>query len=375
MVIPRRAGIVEMFLARGPVPHYREIVNISGPIMSALVNEFGTKEVIRRFSNPLWFNCYACAVGFEWQYSGMGTVPLMAAKEALEKENIGIKIVGGKGRESKVIEKIPNVGDELGLSTKKIDFLSYASRLTCKADSVEIQDAHQLYFHCMIIDEKGNFTTINQKMSISQGTARRFHWELNPRQFVEEPHSGSFGHAQDVVLDLSSRKSRECRKTISDIVVEERPEKVHQMLLTLDRKEGQTKIIDWMAEEGIKIVKIPAHLQIPRKINIEALRIAHELNERDFEKILSIKGIGPATVRGLVYLSDLIYGTESSWKDPIRYTYAYGTKAGIPYFVEKTAMRESAAVLRTAIEEAKLGRDEKLNAIKRLRNFLATSLK
>lgn len=367
---PQRTGIVEMFLARGPVPHYREIVALSGPIMAALIDEFGTREVIRRFSSPLWLNCYACAVGFEWQYSGMTTVPIKATKEALEKESIGIKIVGGKGKESKAIEQIPKVGEELGLSTQKINALSYASKLTCKADSTEIQDGHQLYFHSMIIDERGNFATINQKMNISEGTVRRFHWEPNPKQFVEEPHSGSLGHAQSAVMNLSSKKSRECRKTICDIVVDERPEKIQQMLVTLDRREGQAKIIDWMAEEGIKVVKIPPHLQIPRKVSLEALRAAHELAEKDFEKILGVKGIGPATVRGLAYLSDLIYGTQSSWVDPIKYTFAYGTKAGVPWYVEKAAMRETAQVLRTAIEEAKLGNKEKLRAIKRLRHFL-----
>jgi hypothetical protein len=366
-----RTGVVKYRLASGPVPHYKEIVKLAGPIISVLINEFGTKKVIEKFSDPLWFHCFACTVGFEWQFSGMGTVPLMALKEALEKENVGIKVIGGKGKESKAINEIPKIAEELNLQTNLLEQLKKASILTCKVDTCELQDNHSLYFHCMIIDEKGNYTTINQKMNVKLRTARRFHWISNPKQFVEEPHYSLLGEEQKIVLDLTSKESRECRKTIVDLVCDTKPEKIQKTILSLSREKGQSQLIDFIHNSSnIKIVKLPYFMKIPKRINLEALKIAHELAERDFESLLGVKGIGPSTIRGLAYISSLIYGNSASFKDPIRYTYAFGTKAKIPYPVDKVAMREAAEILKSAVENAKIGKREQLEAIKRLKDFL-----
>ncbi|MEM5766500.1 MAG: DUF763 domain-containing protein [Candidatus Aenigmatarchaeota archaeon] len=365
-----RTGIVELRLASGPIPHYKEIVELSGSIIEILVNEFGTEYTIRRFSDPLWFNCFACTVGFEWQFSGMSTVPLKALKEFLDKENLGIKIVGGKGKESKAIDEISNKGDKLNLKTKEIEEISEASILSCKVDSCEIQDNHHLYFHSILIDEKGNYTTINQKMNVSQGTVRRFHWVVNPSQFVEEPYSGTIGNRQGISLDLSSKSSKECRETIVDIVRDEMPEKICKTILTLDEFSNQKRIIDFLGEKGVKVVRLPYYLKIPRKLNLDALRIAHELASKNFQEILGIEGIGPATIRGLAYISKLIYGAPLSFNDPVKYTFAFGTKASVPYPVNKQAMRESAKILRDVIIQAKLENREKVDALKRLNSFL-----
>jgi len=363
----KRTGMVELRLAAGPVPHYKEIVKLSGPLIATLVNEFGTKEVIKRFSDPLWMNCYACTVGFEWQYSGMTTVPLLALKEALERENLGIKVVGGKGKKSKAINEIPKIGEELNLTTKDIEQTCYASKMTCKVDTCELQDNHQLYFHSILIDEKGNYVTINQKMNVLKGTVRRFHWISNPKQFAEEPYAGAVGDQQKIVLDLTSRDSRECRNTIADIVQDTEPKNLQKTILSLSREIGQTKIVDFL---GLKIVRMPFYLQIPKKISLEALKNAHELTESNFESLLGIKGLGPATIRGLAYVSNLIYGISNSFKDPIKYTYSFGTKANIPYPVNKKAMIEVSEILKSAINQAKTGNREKIHAIRRLKDFI-----
>jgi hypothetical protein len=366
----KRTGIAELRLAAGPVPHYREIVKISGPILAILVDEFGQKEVLKRFSDPIWLNCYSCAVGFEWQFSGMTTVPLKAAKEALEKENIGLKIVGGKGKESKATEQIVKIGNEFGFSTSKIEDLQKASKLTCKVDSCELQDGHQLYFHTMLIDEKGHYTTINQKMSIARQTVRRFHWTMDPKEFVEEPYSSIIGYQQKVVLDLTSKMSKECRQTLLDYTADTKYEKIQQTILMLSKSQIQTNLLNFLKQENIKVIKLPYYLQIPKKLNIEALKIANELKTKNFQDFLLIKGMGPATIRGLAYISNLIFGAKSSFKDPVKYTYAFGTKAGVPYMVDKAAMAEVADILKTALEESKLDKKEKMAAIKRLSRFV-----
>ena len=75
-------------------------------------------------------------------------------------------------------------------------------------------------------------------------------------------------------------------------------------------------------------------------------------------------------MRGLALISELIYGEKPSWKDPVKYSFAYGGKDGVPYPVDRKAMDESIQILRRAVEDAKLGDKEKLNALNRLRVFI-----
>nr|NIO22932.1 DUF763 domain-containing protein [Candidatus Aenigmarchaeota archaeon]NIQ17390.1 DUF763 domain-containing protein [Candidatus Aenigmarchaeota archaeon]NIS73308.1 DUF763 domain-containing protein [Candidatus Aenigmarchaeota archaeon] len=80
--------------------------------------------------------------------------------------------------------------------------------------------------------------------------------------------------------------------------------------------------------------------------------------------------IGPKTIRALALTSKLIYGSEPSWKDPVKFSFAVGGKDGTPYPVDKLTYDEENEILRNAIENAKLGNKEKLQAIRRLENFI-----
>ncbi|MEM4505559.1 MAG: DUF763 domain-containing protein, partial [Candidatus Bathyarchaeia archaeon] len=84
----------------------------------------------------------------------------------------------------------------------------------------------------------------------------------------------------------------------------------------------------------------------------------------------SFKGVGAATVRGLALIAELIYGEKPSWRDPVKFSFAYGGKDGVPYPVNKRAMDESIQILRKAVEEAKIGDRDKLRAINRLRALI-----
>lgn len=351
-----RKGFAELRLASGPVPHYKEIVAITKPIIEILIEEFGTEEVIKRFSDAAWFHCYACLVGFEWNYSGMTTVTIKALKDALKNSNLPLKVFGGKGEESKAIYEIEK--EEI----KNKEELKKASILSCKVDSAELQDGYNLYFHSIIADEKGNFTIINQKMSIEKQMVRRFHWIENPKVFEEEPHSFSIGKKEDFVINLLSKDSREARKTILDIVKDYSAEKLEKTFLMLDKR--NCKLTDFIEMKNLEIIKLPYYFRFPKKIDKKAYEIAR--NAESFEEFLMQKGIGKELVRGLAYVANIIYGSKISWKDPIKFTYAHGTKAGKPYFVDKERMLREAEILRQAVEEAKIGNREKLNALRRL---------
>jgi hypothetical protein len=80
--------------------------------------------------------------------------------------------------------------------------------------------------------------------------------------------------------------------------------------------------------------------------------------------------VGPATVRGLALVAELMYGEEPSWEDPVKFSFAYGGKDGVPFPVERKAMDESIQILKKAVEEAKIGDKEKLQSIQRLRRYI-----
>ena len=359
----KRIGDVKLRLAKGPVPHYKEIKELSKSLIQILEHEFGTKEVIHRFSNPLWFNSFACFVGFEWNYSGMTTVTLRAIKEALNEIDTGLYAVGGKGEEARVTRQI----DILEVRDKIKKELKKASILSAKVDNNLLQDGHSLYFHFVLFDNNGNYTIINQKMSIELKTVRRFHW-LESKDFINEDRDSIGTKTQ--VLDLSGSKNKETRDSIIDLVHEKTPDTLKKYIIRLSKETSNT-ILKYMHSENESFMKVyaqlPYYLKIPSRLYINALELAKTVE--NFEDLLFVKGLGPGLLRALAYASHLIYGTELSWEDPIKYTFAHGTKAGRPYYVQRKLMLEEADLLKNAVEEAKVGKYWKLRALRKIKEL------
>jgi hypothetical protein len=88
-----------------------------------------------------------------------------------------------------------------------------------------------------------------------------------------------------------------------------------------------------------------------------------------FEQLLGIKGVGPKSLRALSLISELIHGIKPSFKDPTRFSFAHGGKDGHPYPVDRKVYDQTIEVLKVAIEKAKLGDREKIDAIGRLNHF------
>jgi hypothetical protein len=53
-------------------------------------------------------------------------------------------------------------------------------------------------------------------------------------------------------------------------------------------------------------------------------------------------------------------------RDPARFSFAHGGKDGHPYPVDRSTYDRSIEALRVAVERAKLGQREKLEALRRL---------
>ena len=336
-------------LHHGKAPSWltSRMAELASHIFAILSEEHPPEWILKKIADPLWFQGLACLLGYDWHSSGTTTVLCGVLKSI----NIpSISVTGGKGKTSrKTPDEILKNGEKMNLSSQKIDSLIHASKMTAKVDNCLVQDNHQLYHHCMFFSESGSWTVIQQGMNPHTRYARRYQW-YNPSQFVEEPHQGITG-VKTKTMDLTSRESRECRK-ISVDVARENPMRirryVHNNQQTLDNYVGVQSFV------------------MPKNINWKALRQAYEIQPQNYQELLTIKGMGPKTLRGLAFVSEFTFGEPPSYKDPVKFSFAFGGKDGVPFPVEREAMDEVISILKQAVEESKLGKKDRIELLKRI---------
>jgi len=344
----RRVGISDLPLHGGRCPPwlFKRMKRLSGLISEVIIYEYGTDEFLRRIANPFFFQSFGCVLGFDWHSSGVTTTTLGALKESLDPEKHGIAILGGKGGTSrKTPDEIERMSQVFPLTENETEFLKYASRVSAKVDSSAVQDGYQLYHHNFLLSERGNFAVIQQGMNENNRYARRYHWLSEEIQsFVDEPHTAICCDHRGKTLNMVSVENEDSRKVSVDLV-----------------KDSLGEIR--------KYLMMGRHHWIEKRVFSKLLDLK-EFQPRDYEEILAFHGVGPKTIRALALTSKLIYGTELSWKDPVKFSFARGGKDGTPYPVDRKTYDEGNEILREAIGNARLGSREKLHAIRRLESFI-----
>ncbi|MGB9959989.1 MAG: DUF763 domain-containing protein [Candidatus Bathyarchaeales archaeon] len=371
----QRTGVAKLPLHDGKAPRWLVVrmQKLAKEIVTIIVDEYGSGEFLRRLSDPFWFQALGCVLGYDWHSSGVTTVVTGVLKQAIVPQEHGLAVCGGKSKVSRQTPlEITCLGEEFGFSDAKIESLRYASKMSAKVDNTAIQAGYQLYHHAFFVDEKGEWTVVQQGMCPQDRTARRYHWlSENVKNFVVEPHNAIVGESRrEIALDMTSRESEGCRKASVDLACEP-PRKVMRLIMSV-RPAHQKSLEEWLpktAQTRWKDYPLDV-LSMPANINWKALQQVYEFRPRTYEELLSFKGVGAATVRGLALIAELIYGEKPSWKDPVKYSFAYGGKDGVPYPVNRKAMDESIQILRRAVEDAKLGDKERLKALNRLRVFV-----
>ncbi|MGD0328838.1 MAG: DUF763 domain-containing protein [Nitrososphaeria archaeon] len=371
MNVLRKSGIADLPLHGGRCPRwlFPKMVKLSKEISETIILEFGKEEFLRRISDPFFFQSFGCAVGFDWHSSGLTTTLTGALKEAISVEEHGIAVCGGKGRMSKkTLDELDEAGQIFSFSSDRIERLKYTSKIVAKVDNTAIQSGYQLYHHVFFVDEKGKWAVVQQGMNPANGYARRYHWLSDEvKSFVVEPHSAIVGdNVEKKVLNLTSVKSTETQKTITD-VSREKPHKIQNMLQELHDRSCIT-LLDWINPSTKKLEA--DHLVMPRNIDWEAVRQLYDKQPENFEEVLMTNGVGPNTLRALALISNLIYGTEIDWKDPIKYSFSVGGKDGVPFPIDRQAYSNSTKFLKEAIENARIGKDEQVKALRRLGNLV-----
>jgi hypothetical protein len=318
-------------------------------VTEAVAEEYGEKEFLQRISNPFFFQSLGCALGFDWHSSGVTTTVCGALKEGLKESDCGIKVLGGKGGASrKTPQEINEEGQRLGFGEQQINKLIYSSKMSAKVDSALVQDGYQLYQHSFFLSREGEWAVVQQGMNEENRMARRYHWlGMEVKNFVVEPQKAVCCNEKGgMVLNMVAREGEEARRAGVDLV-----------------KEGPEKL------QKYSELRMPKGHLINKR-NYAALNNAQEFNPKNYEELVALQGIGPKTVRALALLSELVYGTELSWRDPAKYCFAHGGKDGTPFPVLRAEMDESTRFLEEAIEQTKLGREEKKAVLKRLKEFV-----
>ena len=84
-----------------------------------------------------------------------------------------------------------------------------------------------------------------------------------------------------------------------------------------------------------------------------------EEKPKDYEKLLSLSGVGPKTMRALSLVAEVIYGAKPSYEDPARYSFAHGGKDGTPYPIDRLTFDKSIEFFRRIVPKMKVSDLEK----------------
>ena len=387
----RSVGRADLPLHGGRVPKWlaERMARLGAVAVEALVLTYGRDEVLRRLAHPFWFQSLGCVMGMDWHSSGITTSVLGALKRGLAplRDELGIEVCGGRGRHSRATpDELLAVGQRWGLDGEA---LAGTSRMVAKVDNAAVQDGFQIYLHGFIVAADGQWAVVQQGMATERGLARRYHWlSEGLESFVDDPHAAIDGPSRGEIINLADRRAAAARSVTAGLVAEG-PDRVLAQYRAASAQVAKTRS-SAAAEHAAKTRSSAAaeqcelpHLFMPhhhevRPENIVERRLHGALAsvwvevERSgeatlgFESLLSVPGVGARTLASLALISEVLHGAPSRFSDPARFALAHGGKDGHPFPVPLKVYDAALTVYRDAIDKAKLGRDEKLQALRRL---------
>ncbi len=347
-----KSGHADLPLHGGRVPQWlaQRMTAIGESVVEAVILEYGTDEVLRRLSDPFWFQSLGCLMGMDWHSSGITTSVMGALKRAVNPraKELGLWICGGRGKSSR---KTPAELTEISMSQGfDGDSLVRCSRLTARVDNNAVQDGFQLYLHSFIVSASGNWTVVQQGMNQDARLARRYHWHSeNIKSFVEEPHTFIYGKNMGRILNLTDTEAAAARTSITDMT-KQNPDRILSEIRKLSMPVRHSIISSDVNEKRLGAVLAAAWASPPE----------------NFEDLLLTKGLGPRTMQALALAGEVIYGTPVRFTDPARFSMAHGGKDGHPFPVKTVTYDETIDFLKDAVSRARLGNDDKKQALKNL---------
>jgi uncharacterized protein len=333
-------------------------------ITQAIVHHYGRDEFLRRLSHPFWFQSFGAVMGMDWHSSGITTSVIGALKRGLKpmEHELGLHVCGGRGQHSrKTPDELRLLGDHLGFDSTS---LIRASRLVAKVDSAAVQDGFDLYLHGFFVTDDGKWTVVQQGMNGDKRQARRYHWHSEVLvSFVDAPHSAIDGPLQGEIVNLTDHRAEPSRAAQLELLSQMGPDRIVSELAVIEGKQPAQAVLPHLV--------MPAHHDV-RSSDVFSRRLhgtlaaAAERGPVDFPELLLTPGVGLRTVRSLAMVAEVVHGAPYRFTDPARFSLAHGGKDRHPYPVPIKVYDETIRVLKSALQQAKLGRDEEMQALKRL---------
>ena len=329
------------------------MVTLGTAISESVLYHYGRAELLSRLSDPFWFQALGSVMGMDWHSSGITTSVMGALKKGLNPKahELGVHICGGRGRHSRnTPQELQAIAERTGLDG---DALVRTSRLTARIDNNAIADGFQIYLHSFILTSDGDWAVVQQGMNEASRVARRYHWHSAAvRDFTADPHTAIVGQHAGTIRNLVDSRARPAQDA----------------LLTIARADPAKTIAD------VRRLEMPAHhdvrgSDVNEKRLGAVLALAHERELRDFASFLLLEQLGPRTLQSLALIAEVVHGTPTRFDDPARFSFAHGGKDGHPFPVPLKVYDESIAVLRRALDAAKLGHSDKLQGMSRLDAF------
>jgi hypothetical protein len=356
-----RTGIAELPLHGGKAPPwlFQRMVRLGREIVRLIIEDNGPEEILKRLSDPYWFQSLGCVLGFDWHSSGVTTTVCGALKEAIRgrEREWGLFVAGGKGATSrKTPGEILAAGQKFSLRCDSQELVQL-SRLTAKIDNNAIQDGFQLYHHNFFFTAGGAWAVVQQGMN--ERFARRYHWHsAEIASLICEPHTA-------ICSDVRRARALNLVAAESDAA---------QAVVTALSHEPPDKLIGEL--HRLQTLSLPSHHEItawdlhPESIEKILLK-TYEAKAADFQTLLGMPGVGAKTLRALAFIAEITYGTPASWKDPVKFSFAHGGKDGHPYRVNRELYDQSIEILRQSLRRAAVAPTEKDQALRRLQRLFS----
>ncbi len=368
----QRAGSADLPLHGGRVPPWlgNRMTTLGALIAEAVVHHYGRDEFLRRLAHPFWFQSFGAVMGMDWHSSGITTSVLGALKRGLKplSGELGLHICGGRGAQSrKTPDELMMIGERTGLDGAG---LGRTSRLVAKVDSAAVQDGFDLYLHGFIVADDGHWVIVQQGMNGDKRQARRYHWfSEGLESFVNSPHSAIEGRSQGEIVNLADRRAEKSRHDQLDLLATLGPDRIIREAAALASATEPPPAP--VAQPLLPHLIMPAHHDV-RESDVNMRRLhgnlaaAADRGPVDFEELLLVPGVGARTVKALALVAEVVHGAPCRFSDPARFSIAHGGKDRHPFPVPLKVYDETINVMKSAVLKGKLGREEELQALRRL---------
>src|SRR5436190_9447734 len=367
----KRSGSADLPLHTGRVPPWlaSRMARLGTVITEAIVHHYGREEFLRRLAHPYWFQSFGAVMGMDWHSSGITTSVIGALKRGItpRAKELGRHVCGGRGSHSRQTpHELVAIGERTGFDGAA---LAKASRLVAKVDSAAVQDGFDLYLHGFIVTDDGQWVVVQQGMNGASKLARRYHWlSQDLKSFVEMPHSAIDGKNQGEIVNLTDVRAKASREGQLELLQDFGPDRIVRELALLRGKDEPAPI---ETAPLLPHLVMPEHHDVrPKDVMMRrlhgALAAATEAGPTDFADLLLVPGVGARTVESLAMVAEVVHGAPHRFADPARFSLAHGGKDRHPYPVPLKVYDETICVLKSAVQKAKLGYSEELQALRRL---------